>query len=250
MKHVRFSQHFLVNEDVAKREVAYADINDDDVVLEIGPGRGVLTRLIAKHAKQVVAVEIDKELSEYLKRVLPDNVKVINADILTVDFSSLPVFSKIVANLPFKVSSPVTFLLLKQRFKKAVLMYQRDFAERMIAKPGCKDYSRLSISVYYYAYCQVLEVVPRSCFSPAPRVDACIVEVIPRGEPPFNVRDEFFFFDMVKRLFTHRRKKIKHVIQGYYTNNINSLPYMDMRVEDVPPEGLADLSNRVYDLLH
>ncbi|MEM0493206.1 MAG: 16S rRNA (adenine(1518)-N(6)/adenine(1519)-N(6))-dimethyltransferase RsmA [Candidatus Thermoplasmatota archaeon] len=249
MRRVRFSQHFLVDEGVARREVAYADVNSEDVVLEIGPGRGVLTRIIARYAKQVIAVEIDNSFIDYLKRSLPDNVTVINADVLSIDLSTLPVFSKVVANLPFEISSPVTSLLLEQRFKKAVLMYQKDFAERMVAKPGGKDYSSLSINVYYHAGCRMLEVVSRYCFSPVPRVDASLVEIIPREKPPFYVKDEVFFFDMVKRLFMHRRKKIRYVIRGYYLRDTGDLPYMDKRVEELAPEQIADLSNMIYDLL-
>jgi len=145
----KLGQHFLVDEQVAGRETTYANIGKDDVVLEIGPGKGVLTQLLARDAKKVIAVEIDRFFVEELKNKMPSNVEVIHADVLKIDFNTLPLFNKIVSNLPFQISSPVTFKLLEYPFSKAVLIYQKDFADRMIAVPGTKDYSRLSVGVYY-----------------------------------------------------------------------------------------------------
>jgi len=241
----KLGQHFLVDEQVAEREITYANIGKDDVVLEIGPGKGVLTQLLARDAKKVIAVEIDRFFVEELKNKMPSNVEVIHADVLKIDFNTLPLFNKIVSNLPFQISSPVTFKLLEYPFSKAVLIYQKDFADRMIAVPGTKDYSRLSVGVYYKTHCRALETVLRNCFSPVPKVDSCIVEMIPRTKPPFTVLDESFFFDIVKSLFIHRRKKIKNTLSGRY-GNLEGIPYLDGRVEELSPEQIGELSNLLF----
>ncbi len=238
----KLGQHFLIDKHVAEREITYADIGTDDVVLEIGPGKGILTQLLAKKAKKVIAIEIDSALVEKLENTVPGNVSVIHADIMKIDFNTLPRFNKIVSNLPFQISSPVTFKLLKYPFSKAVLIYQKDFADRMIARFHTKNYSRLSVGVYYRTHCRVLETVSRNCFSPQPKVESSIVEMIPRTKPPFNVLDESFFFEIVKQLFVHRRKKIKNTLEKFY-DNLDSIPYLDKRIEELSPEQIGELSN-------
>ncbi len=238
----KLGQHFLIDKQVAEREITYADLNKDDVVLEIGPGKGIITHLLAKKAKKVIAVEIDALFVEELEKKIPSNVVVIHADVLKIDFNTLPMFNKIVSNLPFQISSPVTFKLLEYPFSKAVLIYQKDFADRMIAHSGTKDYSRLSVGVYYKTHCRVLEIVLRNCFSPVPKVDSSIIEMIPRTKPPFNIIDESFFFDIVKQLFAHRRKKIKNSLEKRY-NDLDGVPYLDKRVEELSPEQIGELSN-------
>jgi len=237
----RFGQNFLVDTNVANREIDYAEINKDDIVLEIGPGKGILTRLLAQHAKKIIAVEIDSKLADKLSNDIPDNVTIINDDILKVDFNNLGFFNKVVSNLPFQISSPFTFKLLDYPFSKAVLIYQKDFADRMIAVPNTKDYSRLSVGIYVKTYCRILENVSRDCFYPVPKVDSCIVELIPRKIPPFQISDEAFFFRLVKDLFVHRRKKIKGILRGKY--NLTDLPYLDNRVEELTPEQIGELCN-------
>src|SRR2546422_67643 len=132
-------QHFLVDARVAARQVAHAQIRRSDVVLEIGPGLGILTRLLGERAKRVVTIEADCRFAEYLRRNLPD-VEVIAGDTLKVDW---PPFNVMASNLPYQISSLVTFRLLEHAFERAVLMYQWEFARRMRAKPGTADYSRL-----------------------------------------------------------------------------------------------------------
>jgi 16S rRNA (adenine1518-N6/adenine1519-N6)-dimethyltransferase len=241
----RFGQHFLIDRSVACREVGYADLTKNDVVLEIGPGEGIITRLLAQVAKHVITIEIDQRLVDKLKTTIPKNVTLISADALSVDFQSLPRFTKIVSNLPFEISSPITFKFLESSFSKAVLIYQKDFAERLVAHPGTKEYSRLTVGVSYKAQCRILEDVPRSCFSPPPKVDSSIVELIPRKKPLFDVQDERFFFELTKQLFNHRRKKIRHTIKTMY-GDYEQLPYLDSRVEDLSPEQIGNLSNILW----
>ncbi len=241
----RLGQHFLIDEAIAKREVAYAALTSDDVVLEIGPGKGIITRLLAQHAHQVVAIELDARLVLQLTPRLPGNVTLIHGDAVEVDLATLPRFTKIVSNLPFQISSPITFKLLEYPFSKAILIYQKDFADRLVAEPGSKEYSRLTIGVYYKAHCKILEQVPRTSFSPPPQVDSSIVELIPRTRPPFEVADERFFFELTKQLFNHRRKKIRYTITSLFGDH-EELPYLEERVETLTPEQVGELSTLLW----
>jgi len=235
-------QHFLVDASVARREVQYAALTPNDVVLEIGPGKGALTKLLAGSARQVIAIEIDPRLAQQLSLSLPSNVQIIQADAIAFDFTSLPRFTKVVANLPFWISSAITSKLLDCSFEKAVLVYQWEFAQRLVAGPGTKHYSRLSVFVAYKAACRLLERVPRESFSPPPEVDAAIVELIPREQPAFPVRDEVFFFEVVRRLFSHRRKKIKTTLRSLCPD-LEGLPFLEERVEQLSPAQIGSLSD-------
>jgi 16S rRNA (adenine1518-N6/adenine1519-N6)-dimethyltransferase len=242
----KLGQNFLINKKIAEKEVEYASINEQDIVLEIGPGEGVLTNLLASKAKKVIAVEIDKILVDNLKGNLPENVELINKDILKIDLKNFPKFNKVVSNLPFKISSPFTFKLLRYDFNLAILIYQKEFADRMVAKPKTENYSRLSVNVYYKAFCEKLEMVPKSCFSPQPKVDSCIIKLIPRKTPAFDVVDEKFFFDLTRNLFNFRRKKIGTVLKALYNVKYKDLPFIDKRIEELKPEQIGALSNYLY----
>lgn len=240
-------QNFLVDKNIAELEVKHADIKKNDVILEIGPGTGVLTSLIADKASMVVAIEIDGTLVDRLKNVLPENVMLIHDDALKVDFCKLPSFNKIVSNLPFQISSPITFKFLDYDFELAVLIYQKEFADRMVAKPGCKDYSRLSVGVYYKSFCDVVARVPKTCFYPQPKVDSSIIKLRPREKPPFSVKDEKLFFDLIRDLFNHRRKKIGNTIEKLYGLRSDSLPYLNNRVEELSPEQIGEVCDFLFD---
>lgn len=241
----KLGQNFLIDKKVAQREVDQADINSEDIVLEIGPGRGILTKLLADKAKKVISIEIDRDLVKKLR--LPDNVELINADALKVDFSELG-FNKIVSNLPFQISSPITFKFLECSFDLALLIYQKEFADRIIADPGNKNYSRLSVNVYYKGRCELLETIPKTCFRPQPKVDSALIRLVPRSSPAFFVVDEEFFFKLVKHLFSHRRKKIKTTLKEYYNVNLENVPYLDKRIEELSPEDIGKLSNELFKL--
>lgn len=243
----KIGQNFLINQVVAQREIQYAGLDKNDVVLEIGPGKGILTNKIAEKAKQVIAVEIDKKLVHELRKIVPDNVQIINKDILKIELDSLPKFNKIVANLPFHISSPLTFKLLNYPFTKAVLIYQKDFAERMIANKGTKKYSRLSVGIYCKSKCKILEIVPKNNFIPIPKVDSAVVEIIPRKEPPFKVNDDNYFYNLVKQLFNYRRKKIKKIL-GIDSKNHPHIFNLDKRVEELSPEQIGELCNYLLEI--
>lgn len=229
----------------------YAELSPADVVLEIGPGSGVLTRRLAAKAREVIAIEKDARFIEALARI--PNLRLLIADAMTVGF---PECDKLVANLPYHISSAITLKILGHKFKCAVLMYQKEFAERLVARSG-KAYSRLSVRVYYRANVELLEHVPKNAFAPQPKVDGAIVKLIPR-KTPFSVLDEDYFFELVKLLFIQRRKKIKNIL----TNNsralgltrevlcehVNDLWCKDMRPEELAPEQLGGLADALWAL--
>lgn len=241
----RWGQHFLIDERIARREVEYADVKKDDTVLEIGPGKGVLTRILAEKAKRVIAIEVEKKFVNYLTATLPSNVEIIHADILDVDLEKLG-FSKIVSNLPFEISSPITFKLLETSFSKAVLIYQKEFARRMVAKPGSRDYSRLSVMVYYKSVARILEIVPRTAFRPIPKVDGAMVEIIPRETPPFFIRDEDFFKNFLKIAFSNRRKTLGKILRMYYGVDLED-EFARRRIGEMEPEKIAKICNEVME---
>lgn len=246
MKWYKKDQHFLIDKNILSRIIEYGQLKSSDTVLEIGAGFGNLTEKIASKAGKVIAVEIDPELSSSLSR-LP-NVKVINEDVLKIEF---PPFNKVISNLPYSISSPVTFKLLKHKFDFGILMYQLEFARRMLALPDTPDYSRLSIAVQYFADVEMLEVVPRSAFSAPPQVQSAIIKLTPRP-PPYKVKDEKFFMDFIKIIFSQRRKKLRNGI----LNNagllgiddpeklLKKLPadIVNKRAETLAPEILAELA--------
>jgi len=188
----------------------YAELSRDDVVFEIGAGVGNLTLLLAARAGRVIAVERDRKLMKLLEERLRgySNVELLCGDALRI---KLPKFNKVVANLPYGISSDITFKLLEHGFESAILMYQREFAERLVAKPGSDDYSRLTVNAYYRASVELLgEVLPKAFF-PQPKVTSAIVRLRPR-EPPFKVKNEQVFFNVVRALFQHRRQRVRNAL--------------------------------------
>lgn len=241
-------QHFLTDSRVATRHVAYARVTSADVVLEIGPGLGILTRPLVERARRVIAIEKDPKLAAYLRRELPE-VELLEGDALEVPW---PAFDVMASNLPFQISSPLTFRLLEHPFDRAVLMYQREFAKRLVATPRSKDYSRLSVNVYRHAACTVLERVPRSAFLPQPRVDASLVRLEPRPVP-FPISDPARFDAVAHALFEHRRKTVENSLRLAWQSFANSpeafeaivpsLPFRGRRVEELRPEDIAILAD-------
>jgi 16S rRNA (adenine1518-N6/adenine1519-N6)-dimethyltransferase len=236
-------QNFLTDERVADREVGYAGIEPIDTVLEIGPGLGMLTERLIPKAKRVVGIEYDPGLCRFLRERYRDEIELIEGDALEID---IPKFDKMVSNIPYNISSPLIFKLLDYHFDRAIIMIQKEFAERMVAKPDTDDYSRLTVNTYYRAECRLLEHVPKSRFWPEPEVDSTIIMLSPRP-PLFKVRDEKLFFRLVDVLFQHRRKKISTILKmkRIAVDRIPSLPYVDLRVEALSPEQIGGLSDSI-----
>ncbi|UCE91034.1 MAG: ribosomal RNA small subunit methyltransferase A [Methanobacteriota archaeon] len=250
----RLGQHFLIDERVLNRQVALAELSEEDTVLEIGPGIGNLTEAILASGASVVAVERDDEFCRFLRRRFGERIALIQGDAVR---AFLPEFDKVVANLPYKISSPMTFKLLDKGFKRAVVMVQREFAERMTAEPGTCDYGRLSVGVYYRSTCEISAKVGRGSFWPQPDVDSCLVTLSPR-EPPFAVADERTFFDVTKAIFSHRRKKIMNALASdpiakrcaseAASAAFAELPNADKRAEELSPEEIGELSDAFLEL--
>ncbi len=205
-KAARWGQHFLVDDAVVHRIIQYAHVRAQDTILEIGGGTGNLTRELAKASGKLIVIEKDRRLVEQLSEI--KQIEIIEGDALTVPF---PTFDKTVSNLPYDISSEITFKLLTYSFTCGVLMYQKEFAERMVAAPRTKEYSRLTVCLSYKSHCEILEEVPRTAFLPQPQVTSAIVRVLPKP-PQFEVYDEVFFQQFVRALFTQRRKKLKNAL--------------------------------------
>ena len=241
-------QHFLIDERVAHRHIEFADIAAHDVVLEVGPGLGVLTRLLARRAAKVVAVEADRRLARALAAIA-DNVEVIQGDAVRVP---LPGFDRVVSNLPYQISSPITFRLLEMPFERAVLMYQEEFARRLVARPGDDGYSRLSVKAFVRARSEIVERVPRSAFWPQPKVDSAIVLLEPRP-PPFEVKNWGVFDAIVDATFEHRRKKIENSLRLGWQRiapdpetleaALAGAPHRSRRPEELAPEEFGELAD-------
>lgn len=208
----RRGQCFLNDRQTLERMVEYAQPVKEDSVLEIGAGDGRLTVLLAQKAGKVIAVEKDKRLVGILKKNIAEkkisNVEIIEDDAMKTDF---PQFNKIVSNLPYQISSPLTFRLFGLGdWSLAVLTYQKEFAQRFFAKPCEKNYSRLTVAANYYCTAEKLEVVGRGKFRPQPEVDSLMVRLVPK-EKPFEA-DEFFW-EAVAKLFQHRRKTVRAALK-------------------------------------
>ncbi len=236
-------QHFLVDCAVVERIAAYAGLNEADRVLEIGPGTGVLTEALAARAGRIFVVEVDPALAANLCGRFP-NVEVINADALQAE---LPDCNKIVSNLPYQISSKITYRLLSRPFELAVLMFQREFALRMIAPPGSREYGRLAMVVGFLCEAQILETVPWSAFRPMPQVNSAIVRLRPKTERP--AVDAEKFMRLVEGLFCHRRKKVKKGLAALgisrETLAEQDPKLLDKRPEDLTPEEAAGLAKSI-----
>lgn len=250
----RLGQNFVVDNALLERMFSYASIHRDDVVLEVGAGLGFLTQPLSSRCKRVVAVEVDPKLIKILREQLRgfQNVDLIEGDVLRV---SVPPFNKVVSTPPYSISSPLLFWLLERRFDCAVMTFQREFAERLAAPVGSKDYGRLTVNTYYRAEVELLDYVPRNMFYPPPDVDSIVVRLKPRRQAPFSVEDEEAFFELVQTVFTQRNKKVRNAIvpflerRGMVGENAirlaDSLPFHDKRVRELAPEDLGALTNEV-----
>ncbi|AEH38675.1 16S ribosomal RNA methyltransferase A [Halopiger xanaduensis] len=224
-------QHFLVDDRVLDRLPTYLEEIDADAshLLEIGGGTGALTDRLLAVADEVTVVERDRKLAAFLREEFREaidagDLTVIEDDALEVD---LPDFTASVSNLPYGVSSEIAFRLLPEG-RPLVLMFQQEFAERMVAEPDTSEYGRLSVSTQHYADVEIVESIPKEAFSPPPAVQSAVIRAVPR-DPDYEVDDEEFFLRFVKALFTQRRKTIRNAIRN--TAHITNLEAPDAVVE-------------------
>jgi len=238
-------QHFLVDPFAVERIVNLADVKGARV-LEIGPGNGTLTRALLDRGALVRAVELDGSLCEGLailfsEEIAQGRLTVQQGDATRCEF---PSFDIVISNLPYSVSSKITFRLLDIGFKEAVLMYQSEFADRMIAPPGTKDCGRLSIMVQTYAAVRPCFKLPPSCFSPRPQVHSTVVKIIPR-EPIFPINNRILYADVVRALFSHRRKTVRNCLKGSVGTMLERA-WVDRVIASLPGEILKSRPEELY----
>ena len=215
----KFGQNFLIDTRVLERIIENAEITKEDCVLEIGPGIGTMTQYLAESAREVVAVEIDKNLIPILENdtlAEYDNVTIINDDILKVDINKIvqeknngqPI--KVVANLPYYITTPIIMGLFESHvpLKSITIMVQKEVADRMQEGPGSKDYGALSLAVQYYAKPEIVANVPPNCFIPRPNVGSAVIRLTRHDVPPVEVKDEAYMFALIRASFNQRRKTL------------------------------------------
>lgn len=218
----RLGQHFLAKEEVLYEMAEAGGISKSDAVLEIGPGLGVLTTLLCKKAGKVVAVEKDARFVPILEEITRQfkNICIIKEDVLKLDIENLQnelsSKFKVVANLPYYITSPIIMKLLSNRHKisLAVVMVQKEVAKRLISSPGNKDYGILTIAVGLYADVEMVCDVSKNAFIPPPKVDSAVVKITPRETPRVKLQDEELFFEVVKASFGERRKTIRNSLKN------------------------------------
>jgi 16S rRNA (adenine1518-N6/adenine1519-N6)-dimethyltransferase len=259
------SQNFLINDRAARRIVDSLDIQESDTVLEIGAGKGALTKHLLKKATKVIAVEIDKRLCQHLERTFPEreNLVLINQDVLKIDFGRLTDQEghfKVIGNLPYQITSPLLSLLLENReyIPLSVLMVQREVARRICAQPGNKDWSPLSVSVQLYSEVKTLFSLKPASFFPPPQVESSVIKITFLKKPKTLVGDKELFFSVIRSAFGQRRKMILNSLSGNLNLPKGQLERIFSKVQIDPrrrPETLsiqefADLSSALGGLLN
>ena len=208
----RLGQNFLIDPNIVRKIIALAELTPQSSVLEIGPGRGILTEALSREAGQVVAVEIDPVLHRLLKEWQADwpNVELVCGDALVYPVENLPIGTVVVANLPYYISTPLLFRLLdcRSRFSRMVLMLQDEVADRLVAKPGSSDYGVLSVMAQYAADITKAFKVSAQCFRPRPEVGSAVVLLRSKAQVPLRAEEEAAFRALVKASFAHRRKTL------------------------------------------
>lgn len=248
-------QNFLQDPNIINKIVAALNIQPDDTVLEIGPGRGALTNLILPLAKEFHLVEFDRDLVEYWQSRTADvnNLRVHGADILKFDLNAItenrtrPI--KIIGNLPYNISSPVLFHLMAyaDQVHSQVVMLQKEVVQRMSANPGGKDYGRLSVMLQQRYDIEYLFTVPPGAFFPPPKVESAIARLTPIADVPYPVKDALQFETLVKQAFSQRRKTLRNTLKGLLNTEQMASVGVDAsaRAETLTVEQFAALANCV-----
>lgn len=262
----KFGQNFLIDSNVLDKIIMASEITKDDFVVEIGPGIGTLTQYLCEHAGKVIAIEIDNKLIPILNDTLADydNVEVINKDVLKIDLNKLVEEKnnnkkiKVVANLPYYITSPIIMQLLESKLpiKNITVMVQKEVAERIMSGPGTKDYGSISVAVQYYSKPHIAAIVPPNCFIPKPKVSSAILCLTPYDNPPVDVKDEDLFFKIVRSSFNQRRKTLANGLNNAGFLNLSKGEINDaikaldkptsIRGETLTLEEFAHFSNIIY----
>ena len=246
----RFGQHFLLSQEARDRLIEEAELSREDTVVEVGAGLGFLTSALASRSSNVIAIEKDKTLSKYLedKFSTNPNIQVIEGDALTVQ---IPPNSKIISSPPYNISSKLVLRILRSKFKLASLLLQEDFVKRLTAPSGSRDYGRLTVMVQTRARAKYVSRVPKSVFYPQPKVDSAITTIWPTSGP--TPRDDRIFEELVRAMFTQRRRKARGVLSRYLQTSyrdqkeliLASTNLEDKRVYELTPTDFVKLSNLI-----
>lgn len=264
----KFGQNFLIDDNILQEIVDAAGVSEEDTVLEIGPGIGTLTEELAKRAREVIAVEIDSNLIPILEETLFNysNITIINNDILKTDIGKIadehnngkPL--KVVANLPYYITSPIIMELLERQLpiESITVMVQKEVAERMVTGPGSKDYGALSLAVQYYTTPEIICNVSANCFMPRPNVDSTVIRLMVNVDPIVSVTSEKLLFDCIRASFNQRRKTLANGLKNYPPLGLSreqaakaielSGFRADVRGETLTLQEFAILADNVYDI--
>lgn len=250
-------QNFMVEPSVFPRLSDYAAVGKGDAVLDAGAGFGFLTRFLAAKCKSVIAVEKDPHIAEVLREQLSGlaNVTVIKGDLFK---AALPEFNRVIAIPPYYLSSRLVMWLLERKVECAVLVLQREFANRLVAAAGSEAYGWLAVVACHDAQIELLDAVPKAMFYPQPEVDSVIVRLAPWKMVPFEVKDEAFFRRMVRCLFTQRNKKLGNALVPFIKSTFKVskeeakkrvcvVPFGERRVRELAPKDFGALANALKD---
>ena len=245
MKHQfrkKWGQNFLRDPNIIRKIINCVDPDENDYILEIGPGDGALTDQLHEKIRHIHAVEIDPLLIKYLKQKQYSNVSLYGADILKWDLEILPDSIKIIGNLPYYISSPILFrLLIIPGWQKMVLMFQKELAERIVSEPGKKSYGRISVMCQVYCNVNIEFFVSRNVFQPKPDVDSAVLIFTPIADDLPEIAP---FSDFIKQAFSQRRKKLKNNLPYAYESGVLR-KWAEMRPEQLSPTNYVQLFQRI-----
>ncbi len=217
----KLGQNFLINESIIDEIIEKAEVSQNDVIIEIGPGLGSLTAKLLERAKKVIAIELDEKLAAFLEKrfSLFDNFELIQNDVLKVNLKEIASqyeHVKVVANLPYYITTPIVMKLLEEKLplESITVMVQKEVGERFCATPNGKEYGAITVSIAYYTDAKIVIDVPKDNFDPVPEVDSVVVKLNIRKIPPVLLKDEKVFFRLIKAGFSQRRKTISNSLMG------------------------------------
>lgn len=226
----KFGQNFITDSNLLQKIVDAGDVGPDDVVIEVGPGAATLTKALAQRAKAVIAIEIDRDLVPVIEETMTgfDNFYLVQGDALQIDLDAIiqeklgaPHRCKVIANLPYYITTPLVMYFLEQGFSidRIVIMVQKEVAERFTAQPGKKEYGAITVSLHYYGNVRYAFTVPRHMFIPQPDVDSAVVDIQPWTQKPLQADNEQLFHQVVKAAFGQRRKTLNNALKTLNMDN-------------------------------
>jgi len=236
-------QHFLTDKNIINKIISACSLKDNELILEIGPGTGLLTREIAPCVRRIIAVDSDRNLCRQLERMfIGKNVDIVHADILKYDFASLPRKIKVVGNLPYYISSPILekIITFRRNFKSVFITVQQEFGKRMTADIHTRDYCSLSLFIRYYSDAKILFKIKNTSFRPAPKVHSCFMQLDIKKNPAYKARNETLLWAVVRCAFQQRRKTILNSLSGLVEKKRLGLMFNSLNInEQKRPENLT-----------